>query len=40
MLKGIWEILSSEIKNIINEAGFQTFFQALLDHDTIKYKYL
>ena len=30
MLKGIWEILSPDIKNIIDEAGLQTFFQALL----------
>ena len=34
MLKGMWEILSPDIKYIINEAGFQTFFWALLDHDT------
>ena len=37
MLKGIWEILSPDSKNIIdeiNEAGFQTFFQAILNHDT------
>ena len=38
MLKGIWEILSVDIKNIINEAGFQTFFQALLNQDTHEYK--
>ena len=38
MLKGIWEVLSPNIKNIINEAGFQTFFQALLNHDTNEYK--
>ena len=38
MLKGIWEILSSDIKNIIDEAGFQTFFQDLLNHDTHEYK--
>ena len=31
MLKGIWEILSPDIKNIFNEADFQTFFQALLN---------
>ena len=34
----MWEILSSDIKNIINEAGFQTFFRALLDHDNNEYK--
>ena len=38
MLKCIWEILSVDIKNIINEAGFQTFFQALLNQDTHEYK--
>ena len=38
MLKGIWEILSPDIKNIINEAGFQTFFQALLNQETHEYK--
>ena len=34
MLKGIWEILSLDIKNIIDEGGFQNFFQALLNQDT------
>ena len=38
MLKGMWEIFSPDIKNIINEAGLQTFFQDLLDHDTNEYK--
>ena len=38
MLRGIWDILSLDVKNIINEAGFQIFFQALLNHDTHKYK--
>ena len=38
MLKGIWEILSLDIKNIINKAGFQTFFQALLNQETNEYK--
>ena len=38
MLKGIWEILSLDIKNIINDAGFQTFFEALLNQKTHKYK--
>ena len=37
MLKCRWEALSPDIKNIINEAGFQTFFRALLDHDTNEY---
>jgi len=31
-------VLSPDIRNVINEAGFKTFFQALLDHDTTKYK--
>ena len=31
MLKGIWGVLSLDIKNIINEADFQTFFEALLN---------
>ena len=38
MLRGIWDILSLDVKNIINEASFQIFFQALLNHDTHKYK--
>ncbi|KAK9984331.1 hypothetical protein SO802_033856 [Lithocarpus litseifolius] len=38
MLKGIWEILSPDIKNIVDEAGFQTFFQDLLNQDTHEYK--
>ena len=38
MLKGIWEILSLDIENIINEASFQTFFQALLSQETHKYR--
>ena len=38
MLKGISEILSPDIKNIIDEAGFQSFFQALLNQDTHEYK--
>ena len=40
MLKGRWEVLFANIKNVINEAGFQTFLQALLDHDTNEYKNL
>ena len=38
MLKCRWEALSPNIKNIINEASFQTFFQAILDYDINKYK--
>ena len=38
MLKGIWEILSPDIKRIIDEAGLQIFFQSLLNHDTLEYK--
>jgi len=38
MLKGILEILSLDIKNIIDEAGFQNFSQALLNQDTHEYK--
>ena len=38
MLKGIWEILFLDIKNIINETGFQTFFQDLLNQETHEYK--
>ena len=34
MLKDIWKILSLDIRNVICEVGFQTFFQALLNHDT------
>ena len=34
MLKGIWEILSSDIRNIINGVGFETFFEALLNQET------
>ena len=30
--------LSPSIKNIINEAGFSTFFEALLNHETHEYK--
>ena len=38
MLKGPWEILSLDIRNIINELGFETFFEALLNQETHKYK--
>ena len=34
MLKGIWEALSPNIRNIINDAGFGTFFEALLNQET------
>ena len=30
--------MSPSIKNIINEAGFSTFFGALLNHETHEYK--
>ena len=38
MLKIAWAPLSPSIKNIINEAGFGTFFKALLNHETHEYK--
>ena len=38
MLKSVWASLSPSIKNIINEAGFGTFFEALLNHETHEYK--
>ena len=38
MLKGIWGVLSLDIKNIINEANFQTFFEALLNLEAHEYK--
>ena len=38
MLKCRWEALSLDIKNVINEVGFRTFFRALLDHDINEYK--
>ncbi|KAL0001951.1 hypothetical protein SO802_015732 [Lithocarpus litseifolius] len=38
MLKNSWAALSPSIKNIINEAGFGTFFETLLNQDTHKYK--
>ena len=31
MLKNMWEALSPNIKNIISDAGFGTFFEALLN---------
>ena len=38
MLKNMWEALSPNIKNIINDAGFGTFFEALLNRKTHEYK--
>ena len=38
MLKGTWEILSPDIRIIINDAGFQTLFEALLSQETHEYK--
>ena len=38
MLKSAWAPLSPSIKNIINEAGFGTFFETLLNHETHEYK--
>ena len=38
MLKNTWEALSPNIKNIINEATFGTFFEALLNQETHEYK--
>ena len=38
MLKNMWEVLSPNIKNIINDAGFGTFFEALLNQETYEYK--
>ena len=38
MLKNMWEVLSPNIKNIINDAGFGTFFEALLNQETHEYK--
>ena len=35
MLKNAWAPLSPSIKNIINEAGFSTFVEALLNHETL-----
>ncbi|KAK9996886.1 hypothetical protein SO802_021572 [Lithocarpus litseifolius] len=38
MLKRAWAALSPSIKNVINEAGFGTFFKALSNHETDEYK--
>ena len=34
MLKSAWSSLSPSKKNVINEVGFGTFFEALLNHET------
>ena len=38
MLKSAWATLSPSIKNVINEAGLGTFFEALSNHETHEYK--
>ena len=38
MLKNAWAALSPSIKNIINDASFGTFFEALLNQETHEYK--
>ena len=38
VLKNMWKALSPNIKNIINEAGFGTFFEAPLNQETHEYK--
>ena len=38
MLKSAWAALSPSIKNVINEAGFGTFFKVLSNHETHEYK--
>jgi len=38
MLKGIWEAFSPNIRNIINDVAFGTFFEALLNQETHEYK--
>ena len=38
MLKNAWATLSPSIKNIINEAGFGTFFETLFNQETPEYK--
>ena len=38
MLKGTWEILSPNIGNIINDAGFETFLEALSNQESHEYK--
>ena len=34
----MWEALSPNIKNIINDVGFGTFFETLLNQETHEYK--
>ena len=38
MLKSAWATLYHSIKNIINEAGFGTFFETLLNHENMSTK--
>ena len=38
MLKSAWATLCPSIKNIIDEAGFGTFFETLLNQETHEYK--
>ena len=38
VLKNTWEALSPNIKSIINEAGFGTFFETLLNQETHEFK--
>ena len=38
MLKSVWEALSLDIRNIINDASFGTFFETLLNQETHEYK--
>ena len=38
ILKSAWAALSLSIKNVINEAGFGTFFETLSKHETHEYK--
>ncbi|KAK9998070.1 hypothetical protein SO802_017673 [Lithocarpus litseifolius] len=38
LLKQSWDVLTPNIRNVINDAGFETFFQALWDQDTTEYR--
>ena len=38
ILKNMWEVLSPNIKNIINDVSFGTFFEVLLNQETHEYK--
>ena len=38
MLKNMWEALYPNIKNIISDASFGIFFEALLNQKTHEYK--